>query len=55
MDLTGKKPGRGAYVCRKPECFDAAVKRRQFAKSFQGPVDAEVLKALREELFPEGA
>ncbi|MBR1759754.1 MAG: YlxR family protein [Schwartzia sp.] len=55
VDLTGKKPGRGAYVCRKPECFDAAVKRRQFAKSFQGPVDAEVLKALREELFPEGA
>ena len=51
VDFTGKKPGRGAYVCRRPECFDAAVKRRQFAKSFQGPVDAEVLKALREELF----
>ena len=51
VDFTGKKPGRGAYVCHKPECFDAAVKRRQFAKSFQGPVDAEVLKALREELF----
>ena len=54
VDVTGKKPGRGAYVCHKPECFDAAVKRRQFAKSFQGPVSAEVLKALREELFPEG-
>ncbi len=54
VDFTGKKPGRGAYVCRKPECFDAAVKRRQFAKSFQGPVAPEVLKALREELFPEG-
>lgn len=54
VDFTGKKSGRGAYVCRKPECFDMAVKRRQFAKSFQGPVDAEVLKALREELFPEG-
>ena len=44
VDLTG----------RKPECFDAAVKRRQFAKSFQGPVDADVLKTLRDELFPEG-
>ena len=54
VDFTGKKPGRGAYVCRKPECFDAAVKRRQFAKSFKDPVDAEVLKGLRDELFPEG-
>ena len=53
VDLKGKMPGRGAYVCHKPECFDAAVKRRQFAKSFQGPVSAEVLQALREELFPE--
>ena len=52
-DFTGKKTGRGAYVCHKPECFDAAVKRRQFAKSFQGPVGAEVLQALRKELFPE--
>ena len=52
-DFTGKKPGRGAYVCHKPECFDAAVKRRQFAKSVQGPVSAEVLQALRKELFPE--
>ena len=52
VDFKGKMPGRGAYVCHKPECFDAAVKRRQFAKSFQGPVSAEVLQALRKELFP---
>ena len=54
VDLTGKKPGRGAYVCRKPECFDAAVKRRRFEKAFQGAMSAEVLEALRAELFPAG-
>ncbi len=52
VDFTGKKPGRGAYVCRKPECFDAAVKRRRFDKAFSGPVSAEVLEALRLALFP---
>ncbi len=55
VDFTGKKPGRGAYVCPEPACFDAAVKRRQFAKAFQGPVDAETLAALREALFADGA
>ena len=54
VDLKGKMPGRGAYVCHKPECFDAAVKRRRFEKAFQGPMDAEVLAALRAELFPAG-
>ena len=53
-DFTGKKPGRGAYVCHKAECFDAAVKRKRFEKAFQGPVGADVLAALRAELFPAG-
>ena len=52
VDFTGKKPGRGAYVCRKQECFDAAVKRRRFEKAFSGAVSAEVLETLRAELFP---
>lgn len=54
VDFTGKKPGRGAYVCHKPECFDAAVKRRRFEKVFSGAVGAETLEALRAELFPTG-
>ena len=53
-DFTGKKPGRGAYVCHKAECFDAAIKRRRFEKAFQGPVNADVLAELRAELFPAG-
>ena len=54
VDFKGKMPGRGAYVCHKQECFEAAVKRRRFEKAFQGPVSAEILEALRAELFPAG-
>ena len=53
-DFKGKMPGRGAYVCRKPECFDMAVKRKRFEKAFRGAVDAEILETLRAELFPTG-
>ena len=54
VDFKGKMPGRGAYVCHKPECFDAAVKRKRFEKAFQGPVNAEILETLRAEMFPAG-
>ena len=49
VDRTGKKSGRGAYVCDKIECFDAAVKAHRFQKSFQGEIGADVLKVLREQ------
>ena len=53
VDRTGKKSGRGAYVCDKIECFDAAVKAHRFQKSFQGEIGADVLKVLREQ-FEQG-
>lgn len=54
VDFNGKMPGRGAYVCHKQECFDAAVKKRRFEKAFQGPVSMDILEALRAELFLAG-
>ena len=54
VDRTGKKSGRGAYVCDKIECFDAAVKAHRFQKSFQGELGVDVLTKLREE-FEQGA
>ena len=53
VDRTGKKSRRGAYVCDKIECFDAAVKAHRFQKSFQGEIGADVLKVLREQ-FEQG-
>ncbi len=52
VDFTGKKPGRGAYICHRVECFDAAVKGHRFAKAFMGPVAPEVIESLRAGLFP---
>lgn len=51
VDFTGKKPGRGAYVCPAAACFDAAVKARRFEKAFQGHVADDVLARLRDELL----
>ena len=34
LDLTGRKPGRGAYVCRNAACLKAARKARRFEKAF---------------------
>ncbi len=53
IDLTGKKPGRGAYICRKPECFEAARKAHRFERSFQASIDAEVFENLAKELAQE--
>ena len=29
IDLTGKKPGRGAYICKSIECFEKAFKTKR--------------------------
>ena len=45
IDLTGKKAGRGAYVCKNPEC----VKKRVFDRVFQEKLSDEVYESLKEE------
>ena len=49
LDLTGKKAGRGAYVCQSKECITKAVKERALEK----PVSEEVYAKLLEDL-PDG-
>ncbi|MDQ3240137.1 MAG: YlxR family protein [Actinomycetota bacterium] len=31
-------PGRGVYICPRPECLGAAVRRRAFARALRAPV-----------------
>ncbi|MGL4790166.1 MAG: RNase P modulator RnpM [Anaerotignaceae bacterium] len=50
LDLTGKKAGRGAYVCKAVECLDKAQKSKGLERSFKAPVPKEVYEKLREEL-----
>ncbi len=51
LDLTGKKPGRGAYVCRKAECLKLARKARRFERAFSCKIPEAVFDAMEQELM----
>lgn len=46
LDSTGKKSGRGAYVCPDPECLKKARKSRALERAFDTAIPAEVYDAL---------
>ena len=50
IDLTGKKNGRGAYICRSTECFRKARKARRLEKSFSCKISDEVYDNMEKEL-----
>ena len=50
LDLTGKKSGRGAYVCKKPECLKLARKKKAFERAFSQPISDEVYNLMEEEM-----
>lgn len=54
LDLTGKKSGRGAYICRSLECFKKAKKARRFEKAFSMQIDNEVYQRMEDELRESG-
>ena len=51
-DPTGKLNGRGAYVCRNPECLARLKKSRQLERALKAPVGEDVWLAL--DAFAEG-
>ncbi|MBQ5310439.1 MAG: YlxR family protein [Oscillospiraceae bacterium] len=50
LDLTGKKNGRGAYICRNAECLRKARKARRFEKSFSCMIPDELYDRMEREL-----
>ena len=50
LDTTGKKNGRGAYLCFNRACLERAAKGKGLERSFKMPVSAEVYENLRKEL-----
>ncbi len=50
LDLSGRKPGRGAYVCKNIICLKAARKARRFEKAFSCQIPAEVYDQMEEEI-----
>lgn len=51
LDLTGKKAGRGAYICKDAECFRMARKKRGFERSLKCQIPDEVYDKLEKEIL----
>jgi len=50
IDPTGKKSGRGAYICPSAQCFKAAVKTKALNKALEQEIPPEVIETLKKEL-----
>ena len=50
LDATGKKNGRGAYICPSAECLRKAVRNKGLERSFKQPIPAQVYEALEKEM-----
>ncbi len=50
LDLRGRKPGRGAYLCPDPACLKKAAKSRALERALSAPIPPEVLETLTQEL-----
>ena len=50
LDFTGKKSGRGVYVCRSKECLEAAQKKRGLERSLKCAVPQEIYLDLLKQL-----
>ncbi len=50
LDITGKKPGRGAYICPEPDCLRQAIKGKRLQKALEQNVPDEVLQKISEQI-----
>ncbi len=50
LDTTGRKNGRGAYMCLSAECLEKAVKSKGLERSFKQAIPAEVYEKLKREM-----
>lgn len=53
IDLTGKKAGRGAYICKNIECFEKAFKSKRLEKNLNTTINEKIYNDLREEIPKE--
>ncbi|MBO5105602.1 MAG: YlxR family protein [Clostridia bacterium] len=50
LDFTGKKNGRGAYICHCAECLERAVKSKRLERTFSAAIPSEVYESLKKEM-----
>lgn len=49
IDTTGKKNGRGAYICDNIDCLEKAIKTKGLERSFKMAIEPEVYEDLKKE------
>lgn len=54
LDFTGKKSGRGAYICKKAACLRAARKSKRIEHSLETAIPDEIYDKMTEELLKNG-
>lgn len=47
VDITGKKEGRGAYICSKEECLNKALKTNRLNKVLKTNIDKKIYEDIR--------
>ncbi len=47
IDLTGKKSGRGAYICKNEACLDKIIKSKRLERVFELEISKEIYESLR--------
>lgn len=50
VDVTGKKPGRGAYICPNLECLNKVIKSKRLERSLETTISQEIYESLKEQL-----
>jgi len=53
-DPAGKKPGRGAYICKNPVCLNKARKAGRIERSLSSKVDEKIYQWLEKEITKAG-
>ncbi len=51
LDFSGKKSGRGAYLCKNPSCFKKAMKSKRIERNLECEIPEEVYSRLEGELL----
>ena len=51
VDISGKLPGRGAYICKDGDCSEKFEARRSFERAFKGAVPQELKETIKKELI----
>ena len=50
LDFVGKKPGRGAYVCRDPECLKRAIKSKALPRALEVEIPQSIVEQLHQQM-----